>query len=511
MSEQIHDLVGVGIGPFNLGLACLSEPLELDAVFLDARAGFAWHHGLMLDDATIQVPFLADLVTLADPTSPYSFLSYLKQVGRLYPFYIRENFQPLRAEYDAYCRWASERVSGLRWGRRVVDVRREPTPESRRGRGYGPDDDNDDHNPEDRIDDEVGPLYRVTAITSEGTESYLARHLVLGIGSTPWAPVDLDSLDGDGRVALHAADYLHRREELLGLESVTVVGSGQSAAEIYHDLLAASGGDGPRVDWITRSPRFFPMEYTKLTLEMTSPEYIDHFHGLGPDKRDRMLRQQRSLYKGINADLINQIHDLLYRRTAQGLTNGLLVAATALDDATLSGPEIRLALHCSDTGRRWEHRSGGLVMATGYSPTTPRFLDAIAGDIDWERGGNTGPGFNGQLSSPGRDTSDRPRRYRVARDHTVDRAHSRIHVQNAEEHTHGLSAPDLGMGAMRNSIILRSITGREVYPVETSIAFQQFGAPAHDREPTRKHADAAHAQSEPADSRSADHPTQEAR
>lgn len=514
MSEQIHDLVGVGIGPFNLGLACLSEPLELDAVFLDARAGFAWHHGLMLDDATIQVPFLADLVTLADPTSPYSFLSYLKQVGRLYPFYIRENFQPLRSEYDAYCRWASEQVSGLRWGRQVVDVRREPAPESGRGRGYGPDDDDNNGNGNGNgtnADNAVGPIYRVTAITSEGTETYRARHLVLGIGSTPWAPVDLASLDGDGRVALHAADYLHRREELLGLESVTVVGSGQSAAEIYHDLLAASGGDGPRVDWVTRSPRFFPMEYTKLTLEMTSPEYIDHFHGLDPDQRDRMLREQRSLYKGINADLINQIHDLLYRRTAQGLTNGLLVAATALDDATSSGPGIRLALHCNDTGRRWEHRTGGLVMATGYSPTTPRFLDAIADDIDWEYGGEPGPGVSGQRPTPGQDTTDRPRRYRVARNHTVDRAHSRIHVQNAEEHTHGLSAPDLGMGAMRNSIILRSITGREVYPVETSIAFQQFGTPAHDKNRPRGHADPAHAESTPAHSRHADHPAQEAR
>ncbi|PTT58791.1 alcaligin biosynthesis protein, partial [Arthrobacter sp. HMWF013] len=37
--------------------------------------------------------------------------------------------------------------------------------------------------------------------------------------------------------------------------------------------------------------------------------------------------------------------------------------------------------------------------------------------------------------------------------------------------------PDLGMAAYRNSCILREITGREVYPVERSIAFQHFGAP----------------------------------
>ena len=449
-SSRVHDLLGVGIGPFNLGLACLAEPLGLDAVFLDSRDGFAWHHGLMFDDATIQVPFLADLVTLADPTSPYSFLAYLKQVGRLYPFYIRENFQPLRAEYDAYCRWASERVRGLRWGREVVDVRRED--QGREGPG----------------DDDEAPVYRVTALTREGTETYRARHLVLGIGTTPWSPIDAGPLDGGGTVALHASDYLHRREDLLSLGSVTVVGSGQSAAEIYHDLLSAAAGDGPRVDWLTRSPRFFPMEYTKLTLEMTSPEYIDHFHDLPPDQRDRMLREQRSLYKGIDAELINQIHDLLYRRSVQGLDTGLLAAATALDGArreadpatgtgpaTASGAALRLDLHCNDTGRQWTHHTEGLVLATGYSPTPPRFLDGIAEEIDRDGRG----------------------RYRVARDHTVDRAHSFIHVQNAEEHTHGLTAPDLGMGAMRNSIILRGICGREVYPIESSIAFQQFGAP----------------------------------
>ena len=39
-------------------------------------------------------------MTLADPTSPYSFLQYLKETGRLYPFYIRETLFPLRTEYD---------------------------------------------------------------------------------------------------------------------------------------------------------------------------------------------------------------------------------------------------------------------------------------------------------------------------------------------------------------------------------------------------------------------------
>ena len=122
-STTVHDLVGIGIGPFNLGLACLTDPIaDLDAVFLDRADGFAWHHGMMLDDATIQVPFLADLVTMADPTSPFSFLAWLKETGRLYPFFIREDFHPMRTENDAYCRWATDRLDTLLWWRRVVAV-----------------------------------------------------------------------------------------------------------------------------------------------------------------------------------------------------------------------------------------------------------------------------------------------------------------------------------------------------------------------------------------------------
>jgi lysine N6-hydroxylase len=36
------------------------------------------------------------------------------------------------------------------------------------------------------------------------------------------------------------------------------------------------------------------------------------------------------------------------------------------------------------------------------------------------------------------------------------------------------------MGAYRNSVILKGITGREIYKIEESIAFQQFGPPTAD-------------------------------
>ena len=62
------------------------------------------------------MPFLADLVTLADPTSPHSFLNYLHEHGRLYRFYFHERFHVLRREFEAYCRWVAERLASCRFG-----------------------------------------------------------------------------------------------------------------------------------------------------------------------------------------------------------------------------------------------------------------------------------------------------------------------------------------------------------------------------------------------------------
>ena len=129
-TEQMYDFIAVGIGPFNLGLACLTEPVkELKGLFLDQNDSFDWHTGMMLESAHLQTPFMADLVTLADPTSPYSFLNYLKLQGKLYSFYIREDFFMMRKEFNQYCQWACSQLSSLQFSTRVELVTWDATQE----------------------------------------------------------------------------------------------------------------------------------------------------------------------------------------------------------------------------------------------------------------------------------------------------------------------------------------------------------------------------------------------
>lgn len=423
-----HDFVGIGLGPFNLGLACLTDPLrtsdDLDGVFLEARAGFDWHPGMLLDDATLQVPFLADLVTMADPTSRWSFLSYLKQAGHLYPFYIRESFYPLRREYDDYCRWAAGSLPSVRFGQEVTEVEHD------------------------------GTAY---VVRSSAGETWRTRRLVLGIGTSPRVPEPLRPLLEHGSAVTHSADYLAHKVLLQRQERITIVGSGQSAAEIYQDLLAEAPDHGYELVWLTRSPRFFPMEYTKLTLEMTSPEYGAYHRALPLDTRDRLAREQRQLFKGISGDLVDAIFDLHYQQRVSGVgPRTTLLTHTEVRDARplrRGGSELDL-LHV-ETGEEFSLATGGLVLATGYGPTRPGFLDGIRDRIRYDARG----------------------RYDVAADYSVDVAGGEIFVQNAEEHTHSLLAPDLGMGPYRNSVIVAAMLGREVYPVEKRVAVQTFGVP----------------------------------
>ena len=103
-SARTLDLLGVGFGPSNLALAIAvrehnaTADRPITARFLERQESFGWHRGMLIDDATMQVSFVKDLVTQRDPTSDFSFLSYLHTQDRLTDFVNQKSFFPLRVE-----------------------------------------------------------------------------------------------------------------------------------------------------------------------------------------------------------------------------------------------------------------------------------------------------------------------------------------------------------------------------------------------------------------------------
>ncbi|MFE8644664.1 lysine N(6)-hydroxylase/L-ornithine N(5)-oxygenase family protein [Sphingomonas sp. NCPPB 2930] len=424
-SAPVYDFIGIGLGPFNLGLACLSEPVPgLRSLFLEQKDDFCWHGGMLLDGTTLQNPFLADLVSMADPTSHFSYLNYCKQQGRLHTYYIRENFYLSRQEYDRYCKWAAAGLSNVHFQHRVLDIRH----------------------------DAAEGCYRVSGRQGRDGQPFCYRclRLVLGIGSVPQVPGACDGSALDH----HTAHYLARKPQLQTKRSITVIGSGQSGAEVYFDLLQDCERFGYALNWVTRSPRFFQMENAKLTLELISPDYIDHFYRLPEPVKRRVLEDQRSIYNGINQTLIDRIYDLLDETRDRPGVRTQLLTNLALDSHRYDPAARRHALRFCHTelGHHYTHETEGLVLATGYRACVPSFVEGIRDRIRWRA----------------------PGRYAQARNYAVDLQAREIFVQNAGLYSHGLTNPDLGLACCRNARLIRELTGVDHYAVETRTTFQDF-------------------------------------
>jgi lysine N6-hydroxylase len=429
--EKVYDIIGVGIGPFNLGLAAmLDETGGKEALFFEKKTEFNWHKGMLIDGTTLQVPFFADLVSMANVKSKYTFLNYLQEHSRLYHFYFLENFHIPRTEYNHYCRWVSSQLQSCRFGTGVEEI---------------------------RPFDADGSFYEVVVKSEDTgeTETFYTKHLAVGIGTSPSVPSHLEKKLG--KKVIHSSQYMDRKEELLHANSITVIGSGQSAAEVFYDLAQHQNNDTFTLNWFTRSKGFFPMEYSKLGLEYFSPDYTDFFYQLPESKKDELLQKQDLLYKGISMDTIADIYNLLYEKSVgqekpdihlQAMTE--LVHLEKIDDTHL------LTLRQNVSGDVFELKSDVVILGTGYAPSFPYFLMNMQDRIEW----------------------DKKNRYQITRDYrlkTKGMDNNHIFIQNGELHTHGVGAPDLGLGAHRNAVIINKLFGEEIYPVSHKNVFQTFG------------------------------------
>lgn len=113
-SEPV-DILGVGYGPSNLGLAialqernrAVPQQDRLTSVFVERQLEFRWHPGMLLPGATMQISFLKDLATQRNTRSEYTFLEYLAQRDRLTHFINLQTFFPSRLEFHDYLTWAA--------------------------------------------------------------------------------------------------------------------------------------------------------------------------------------------------------------------------------------------------------------------------------------------------------------------------------------------------------------------------------------------------------------------
>ncbi|WP_033287825.1 lysine N(6)-hydroxylase/L-ornithine N(5)-oxygenase family protein [Amycolatopsis jejuensis] len=418
----VYDVVGVGFGPSNLALAiALAEhntgrAAPVTAHFLERQPRFGWHRGMLIDTATMQVSFLKDLVTMRNPASGFSFLSYLHEQGRLVDFINHKNLFPLRVEFHDYFEWAAAKVDDLvSYGSEVVSV--EPV-----------------------LDGDEVAYFDVRAELGGELTELRARNLVLGTGLRAKLP------DGvvPGERIWHNSELLHRVEGLRDSDArrFVVVGAGQSAAEVaalLHD-------EFPRAEVCAVFARYgySPADDSAFANRIFDPEAVDSFYAASEPVKDRLMRYHGATnYSAVDLDLIDELYRRRYREKVLGEERLRLFNVSRPVEIADLGTHVRTTVESLATGERAVLDADAVIYATGYLPADPT---PLLGDL------------------AARCHRDDEGRLRVERDYriTTDPAvRGGLYLQGGTEHTHGITSSLLSNTAVRVGEILQSIVDRK--------------------------------------------------
>ena len=423
MSHQLaieHDVIGVGFGPSNLALAIALDEcarrsrLKCAPLFVEKQPHFTWHGGMLLPGSDMQISFLKDLVSLRDPTSPFTFVNYLHKHGRLLDFINCRTFYPSRIEFNDYLRWvAGQFKSQAAYGETIVAV--EPVTAGQ----------------------SVTSL-RVHSRTLAGGETVrLAKNLVVAVGGRPYIPQVFTKIADDPRV-FHSSRYLETVEDVgLGGKAarVAVIGGGQSATEVTVDL--RSRFPDASIDLIFRGHALKPSDSSPFVNEIFNPDYTDFVYraACGATRRDRSQLPEYQLCRGRfrpARSIVSIALPAARRAATTGITLQPRSEITGVD-ARPQGIEIgsvdkfggrKSPLDCYDA----------VILATGYDRETPHaFLEPIQRYI--------------------RGTA-LDRHYRLV---TSPAFRPQIHLQGYSEASHGLSDTLLSVLAMRSQEIAESL------------------------------------------------------
>lgn len=421
----VHDLIGIGFGPSNVAMAiALSEhnarvgrQEAVTAHFFEQQPRFGWHRGMLIDDATMQVSFLKDLVTLRNPASEYSFLCYLQSKGRLIDFINHKNLFPLRVEFHDYFEWAAAKVGDLvSYGHEVVGV----APVTRDG---------------------AVEYLEVTVRSGEGLVIHRARNLVIGTGLRPLMPEGVER----GDRVWHNSELLAKVEGLEGTSPsrFIVVGAGQSAAENVAYLHRRF----PEAEICAVFSRYgySPADDSSFANRIFDPAAVDEYFAAPENVKRRLMDYHGNTnYSVVDIDLIDDLYRQMYQEKVLGTERLRFLNVSRLADVEETPAKVRATVKSLVTGEETALDADVVVFATGYSPVDPL-------------------GLLGEVAD--RCLRDDEGRVRVERDYRIATdpgLRCGIYLQGGTEHTHGITSSLLSNTAIRVGEILDSLLDRGV-------------------------------------------------
>jgi L-ornithine N5-oxygenase len=429
MTNREVELLAVGAGPSNLGLAVALEEIAPDlaenSLVIDRNQTIEWQQGMLLPWAKSQVSFLKDLVTQRNPRSRFSFLNHLRQTNRLDDFVNMNSFLPYRVEIAEYLRWVARSLTRVRieLGRECASLQ--------------------------PVLDDLGTLTGWRATLADGS-TISSRYLVLAIGRDPYFPPALQGLPADRVV--HSSRYVpHVRS--LSKEvpyRVALIGGSQSAAEIFYALRS----DLPNSDvaWIIRGVSLGADPSSKFTNELYYPSAVDEFYSSSPEARDHILRElYRTNYACVTPAMLETLYSDHYLDRLQDRSDRRLLTLKDITGATVTDDEVVLELTDKRTGAVERLARDMVFVGTGFSTQPPRLLRRLTDAI-------------------GLDRIDVTRNYRLVLDRPASGA---CYLQGVNETTHGIADSLLSVLANRAEEITRDIMAHRAGSVIDDVLYHE--------------------------------------
>ncbi|MER7697977.1 MULTISPECIES: lysine N(6)-hydroxylase/L-ornithine N(5)-oxygenase family protein [unclassified Streptomyces] len=421
----VHDLIGIGFGPSNVAMAIalrehnskVDRQDSVTAHFFEQQPSFGWHRGMLIDDATMQVSFLKDLVTLRNPASEFSFLCYLQSRGRLVDFINHKNLFPLRVEFHDYFEWAAAQVEDqVSYGHEVVAV----TPFVHEG---------------------TVEYLDVTVRSGEGLSVHRARNLVIGTGLRPLMPEGVER----GDRVWHNSDLLRKVDgpQSASPSRFVVVGAGQSAAENVAYLHRRF--PGAEVCAVFSRYGYSPADDSGFANRIFDPGAVDEYFAAPEEVKTRLMAYHGNTnYSVVDIELIDDLYRQMYREKVLGTERLRFLNVSRVTGVEEEPDGVRVAVKSLVTDEESELDADVVVFATGYSPADPLgLLGEVAGSC--------------LRDGAGRVRVERD--YRIATDPGL---RCGIYLQGGTEHTHGITTSLLSNTAVRVGEILDSLLDRRV-------------------------------------------------
>ncbi|KAG0646566.1 L-ornithine N(5)-monooxygenase [Hyphodiscus hymeniophilus] len=363
--QDVQDLICIGFGPASLAIAIALQERNGSLLgpkpkvsFLERQSQFAWHSGMQLPGAKMQISFLKDLATPRNPQSPFTFLNYLYQQNRLNQFINLGTFLPTRLEYEDYLRWCAghfEALGMVSYGQEVVKV----------------------------FPDVTGPNGKVSQfrIVSKDSKSgkmttRTARHVVIAVGGKPVLPKEFPQ---DHPKVIHSSRYSTKIDSALADKSrpyhLAVVGSGQSAAEIFNDL--PTRYPNAKVTMIIKGASLRPSDDSPFVNEIFDPDRVDGIYSQAEELRALAIAKDRATnYSVVRLDLLEHLYQRLYMQRLQtpdveDLKVQIKANRQVIQSDVLDGGRLRLKLqNLLEDGRQGtlaeELAVDAVFVATGY-------------------------------------------------------------------------------------------------------------------------------------------------